>query len=84
MKECKVCGKEYNDADPASRPPTCSENCFWLWTHVVDHKGKSCWISLEVYCGTHSTGYCYECRVFKVEQEVKKLGLNKDDLIGNY
>ncbi len=84
MKNCVVCWKEYNDADPVVRPPTCSERCWWFWTHVVDHRDEPCWISLEVNCGIRTEGYCYECDVFKVEEEVKRLGLNKDDLIGDY
>lgn len=86
MEKCVACGKAYNRFDPTTYPPTCSEGCWWFWINVADHRNEPCWIQgcLEVYCGIRTEGYCYECDVFKVEQEIKRLGLNKKDLIGNY
>ncbi len=86
MEKCVVCGNDYNSSDPKTRPPTCSESCRWIWVNAVDHKGEPCWIPgcLEVFCGTRTSGYCHECEVFKIEEEIKKRGLNKEVLIGNY
>lgn len=84
MKICEVCRSEHDGSDSANRPgnpPTCSGNCFLEWINKVDHRGKSCWVSLEVFCRNPR---CIDCEVFKVEAEVFKRGLNKADLIGNY
>ncbi len=78
---CPVCKnpvpKERNDL-------VCSEECFKFFNNSWardERKEKSCWISLEVFC---YTGNCLECRVYQTELEIKKRGLNKDELIGNY
>lgn len=87
MKECAVCGNKYNDADPSTRPPACSEDCWNIWIKMVDHREEPCWIPgcLEVYCGIRTPGYCFECDVFKVEREIQKRGINKDALLwGSY
>lgn len=86
MEKCLICGKEFNSFDPLAHPPTCSKDCWWLWITVVDHKGRPCWIKdcLEVSCGIHNSGYCQDCQVFKIEEEINKRGLNKGALIGNY
>lgn len=83
---CAVCDKIFNSLDPSTYPPTCSKECWLIWTKVVNHKGESCWIPgcIEVFCGIRTPGYCVECEVFKIEEEIKKRGLNKNDLIGNY
>ncbi len=86
MENCAVCWKEYNSFDPAAHPPTCSKICFDLWISVINHKGTTCWVPdcMEVYCGIRTPGRCQECEVFKIEEEIRKRGLNKDVIIGNY
>ncbi len=62
----------------------CSDECFKFFTLAFvceDRKEQPCWISLEVFC---RTGDCLNCEVYKVELEIKRRGLNKADLIGNY
>lgn len=86
MERCVICEKEYNDYNPMSRPPTCSVVCWEKLIYEIDHQGKPCWIPgcLEVFCGTHTDGICYKCEVFKIEEEIKKRGLDKEALIGKY
>lgn len=85
-EKCAVCGKDYNPFDPLAWPPVCRKICWLKWVYLTDHKGQSCWVPgcLEVYCGTRTDGYCYKCEVFKIEEEIRKRGLNKETLIGNY
>lgn len=95
MNQCCICGESINKLDPAAFPPACSKECFWILTHAVSHKNTPCWISAEILCevgeafqGTsevfYRTGYCDDCRIFKTETEVRKRGLDKEKLIGNY
>ena len=69
-----ICHKFYNPLDSLVYPPTCSQECWWIWTHAIHHGGSPCWIPgcSEVDCGVRTPGYCDGCKVFKAEKSKGK------------
>lgn len=65
QKLCPVCREKYL----AKNLPTC-QDCFNFFIHFINHKDLPCWISLEV--SPCQVGYCSGCKVFKIEQEIKR------------
>ncbi|MBI2450144.1 MAG: hypothetical protein HYV47_01255 [Candidatus Nealsonbacteria bacterium] len=83
IDRCPICKSEFINRD---YHPTCSKACWWIWVNAVSHREAPCWLDgcLEVYCGIRTPGYCHECDVFAVRDEIKKRGLDEDTLFGNY
>lgn len=87
FNRCPICDKEYTYSN---YHPACSKSCWEIWTEIIEHRGAPCWLDgcLEVSCGisamTSESGHCSACRVFKTEQEIRRRGLDKGNLFGNY